>query len=129
MKKLFTLAISIFVAAQAFSQCAGGRFQNEIFPGFFDGAFPSLPSAVVYGSNNNYQGANESLDMYVFEPEGDTMAHRPLVILAFGGSFISGFKESPDVLKLCNAFSLGPGSCIGLTGRSSMNHFKAPVFI
>ena len=104
MKKLFTLAISIFVAAQAFSQCAGGRFQNEIFPGFFDGAFPSLPSAVVYGSNNNYQGANESLDMYVFEPEGDTMAHRPLVILAFGGSFISGFKESPDVLKLCNAY-------------------------
>lgn len=105
MKKIATLVFSLICSINAFSQCGvGGRFQNEVFPGFFNGGFPSLPGAVVYGSNTNYQGGTENLDMYVFEPEGDTMAHRPLVILAFGGSFISGFKESPDVLKLCDAY-------------------------
>ena len=104
MKKLFTLVCTILLGTQAFAQCEGGRFQNNLFPGFMDSGFPSLPGAVVYGSAPNYQGTTESLDMYVFEPEGDTMAHRPLVIMAFGGSFISGVKESPDILKLCNAY-------------------------
>lgn len=49
--------------------------------------------------------------MYVFQPEDDNVgnpyyvAQRPLVILAYGGSFTAGAKESPDIINLCQAFT------------------------
>ncbi|GIV33021.1 MAG: hypothetical protein KatS3mg031_0556 [Chitinophagales bacterium] len=87
------------------AQCSG-RYYDKIFPDFFNWqTFPiptNLPSPVVYGSAVNYQGNTETLDMYIFQPKDDTLSKRPLVILAFGGSFLLGAKESPDIIALCN---------------------------
>lgn len=104
MKKIISTLCLASLTIAAIAQCEGGRYKNELFPGFYDGPLPSLPSAVVYGSNVDNTGNNQSLDMYVFQPQNDTATKRPLVILAFGGSFITGAKESPDILKLCNAY-------------------------
>ena len=86
------------------AQCSG-RYFDEIFPGFYDGFLPQLPPTTPFGSAPDYKGNNQNLSMYIFEPPGDTAAKRPLVVLAFGGSFTAGVKESPDILKLCNAFT------------------------
>ena len=109
MKK--TLQISLLVLSSILlfggvsnAQCSGRFYDPNVFPGFWDSFLPTLPTAVQFGSAPDYQGVTKNLSMYIFQPPNDTMAHRPLVILAFGGSFLQGLKESPDVLHLCNAF-------------------------
>lgn len=96
------LALFFFVASvfESKAQCPDGRYQNRIFPNAI--SVTSLPSAVVYGEAENYQGNMETLDMYVAQPQGDVQATRPLVIMAFGGSFLQGVKESPDIIYIIN---------------------------
>lgn len=40
-----------------------------------------------------YQTTNVNLFMNIFEPTGDTLSKRPVVIICFGGGFISGSKD------------------------------------
>lgn len=124
--------VGIFSITTASAQCSG-RYFDEVFPGFYNGFTPSLPGAVQFGEAPDYQGANTILDMYVFEPDGDTAAKRPLVMLAFGGSFTAGAKESPDVLRLCDYFvrrgyiAVSIKYRIGANPIDSINMLKAVV--
>jgi len=43
--------------------------------------------------------------MTIDTPEGDNFAHRPLMILAFGGNFTTGTDLSPDMIQICQAFA------------------------
>ncbi|HXH18683.1 MAG TPA: T9SS type A sorting domain-containing protein, partial [Chitinophagales bacterium] len=45
------------------------------------------------------------LRLDIYQPENDTLSGRPLIILAFGGSFTFGFRTSPDIVQLCNEFA------------------------
>ena len=93
---LSTFAICLsFGSLSAQFNCSGGRFIEEVFPNF------TLTSDITYGSAENVTGANQSLQLDIYEPEGDTAALRPLLILAHGGSFIFGNKTGPDVVPLC----------------------------
>lgn len=40
-----------------------------------------------------YQTTNVNLFMNIFEPTGDTLSKRPVVIICFGGGFIAGSKD------------------------------------
>jgi hypothetical protein len=114
MKTLLTFLFAFYLCSSSLTSLAqcNGRYYDEVFtgpeftvnvPGL--GQIPDLAklgqSRVVYG---NAEG--QSLDMYVFQPEGDTAAKRPLIVLAYGGSFTAGVKESPDIINLCQAFTL-----------------------
>ncbi|MDW8273300.1 MAG: alpha/beta hydrolase [Chitinophagales bacterium] len=81
-----------------FAQCEPGRFVNDLF---------NVKSNlnIKYGGNYRFDGTFQELFMNIYEPQGDTLARRPLIILAFGGSFTFGSKTSPDIVKLCNAFA------------------------
>jgi hypothetical protein len=58
---------------------------------------------------------------------------RPLLIFAFGGSFTSGFRISPDIVRLCNEFAARGYVCAAIDYRlgfedgngSDTNQFKA----
>ena len=56
-----------------------------------------------YGSNITYAGINKQLFMDVYEPEGDVLDERPLIVLAFSGSFINGNRA--DLADLCTAYA------------------------
>lgn len=60
-------------------------------------------SALLYGNNDTYGGTNQDLYLDFFEPSGDVATARPLIILAFGGSFIGGVRE--DMHGLCEFYS------------------------
>lgn len=93
---LSTFAICLsFSTLSAQFNCSGGRFIEEVFPNF------TLTSDITYGSAANVTGANQSLQLDIYEPEGDTAGLRPLLILAHGGSFVFGNKTGPDVVPLC----------------------------
>lgn len=95
MKKLLqALILSLGVAStqEVSAQCPTGRYLTDIFPTF-------TKSTVTYSTPYNLQ-------MDIYQPDGDTYAARPLIILAHGGSFIGGSKtDDPTVVALCERFA------------------------
>lgn len=101
MKKLYALiaiiGLSYFQVHSQFD-CSGGRYYQDVFPTY------DLTSDVTYGEALNVSGELQSLELDIYQPEGDTLSQRPLLILAHGGSFIFGSKTGLDVVALCNKF-------------------------
>ena len=99
MKKLFTIsALMLLTATLASAQC-NYRYQQEVFSNV------TITSDVVFGSSITNTGATMILKMDVYEPTGDTLAQRPILMLAHGGSFLGGTKLDADVVALCNSFA------------------------
>ena len=101
MKKLYYLFCLLILSSaftNAYSQCPPGRYYDKIYS-------KKTTNNVLFGRNNNYQGFPQDLYMDVYEPQGDNFAQRPLIILAFGGSFTSGVRQSPDLLVLTDEFA------------------------
>lgn len=78
--------------------CNGGRYTSQ-------STFPNVTvtQAVVFGSNTGVNGQPQTLRLDVYEPAGDVLDQRPVMIVAFGGSFITGTRA--DVAPLCQAFA------------------------
>lgn len=77
--------------------CGTDRFRSNVF------SQVTVTSNVQYGSNPN---GTPNLLLDVYEPQGDTLSRRPLIIFAHGGSFISGSKETDNaIVELCNRFA------------------------
>ncbi|HET6243526.1 MAG: carboxylesterase family protein [Bacteroidetes bacterium] len=78
---------------------ANGRYYQQIFPNV------TLSSNIVYGSNTKSNNTSQTLLLDIYEPTGDTVAQRPLIILAHGGSFIGGTKTEQDMVEMSNRFA------------------------
>jgi acetyl esterase/lipase len=101
MTKFFHLFfLCLFASTAAFSQfdCQNGRYSYEIFNA-------SITSDITYGSAVNVGGQTQSLELDIYQPENDTAAIRPLLIMAHGGSFIGGNKTGTDVVPICQKFA------------------------
>jgi len=83
--------------AQDHPTCDGSRYLIDVFT--------EVDSTIniSFGSGPTIAGNEQELFMNVFEPVGDTAAERPVIIVAFGGSFIGGEKE--DVNFLCKSYA------------------------
>jgi hypothetical protein len=55
--------------------------------------------------------------MDIYQPQGDTMQQRPLIIWAHGGSFLSGTKNDLDVQSLCEHFAKRGYVCASINYR------------
>jgi poly(3-hydroxybutyrate) depolymerase len=101
MNKLYALIFGLGLISQvseAQFDCSGGRYYQDVFPTF------TLTSDVTYGEAINVNGNLQSLELDIYQPEGDTLSQRPLLILAHGGSFVFGSKTGLDVVSLCSKF-------------------------
>lgn len=97
-KSLLTVTVLVFLFPESISaqQCGNGRYYNKIFsPG---------TSTVTYGNAMKFDSTFVDLKMDIYQPSGDNFAHRPLIILAFPGSFTAGTRLSPDITQLCDNF-------------------------
>lgn len=100
MKKIIYLLLfftSFQLAAQNHPTCDGNRYRADIFENF------TITSELKYGEGTTFGGNFQELFLDVYQPEGDTETLRPLIIVAFGGSFIGGERE--DVAFLCEAYA------------------------
>jgi poly(3-hydroxybutyrate) depolymerase len=66
--------------------CDGSRYKNDVFS-------TVTKTTVVYAPTVGHLGGAMELSMDVYEPVGDAIAQRPVVILAHGGSFIFGDRS------------------------------------
>jgi para-nitrobenzyl esterase len=95
----FLTALVCIGPAFAQSECGSGRYTD---PAFFDSVVVTL--GVPFGTNTPVSGGGtETLEMDIYEPYADTLTDRPVVLVAFGGSFIAGTRG--DVADLCERFA------------------------
>jgi dienelactone hydrolase len=86
----FCLMLS-FLSANVYAQCGNGRYVDQIFG--------VSKSTVTYS-------APYGLQMDIYQPTGDTLSHRPVIVLAHGGSFISGTRSDDNTIdSLCVRFA------------------------
>ncbi len=100
MKNVLTFAFLICVT-QLFSQdhptCDGQRYRNEVF------TETEMTTGIKYGENTTIFDNFQELYLDIFQPVGDEAEARPVVLLAFGGSFVGGEREALHFL--CNAYA------------------------
>jgi poly(3-hydroxybutyrate) depolymerase len=128
MNKLSTFICLLFgLSAFAQNPCSNGRYASDIFQNV------TTTSNITYGANNSYTGANTTLKMDFYEPTGDTMSARPLIIWIHGGSFIGGSKTDGDMVTFSNRFAKKGYVCASIDYRlgffpfDSANAVKAVV--
>ena len=100
-KTIFTLLTTfLFFLQTIIAQTAcGDRYQTDVFTDF------TVTQDIQYGSNVDVEGNNKILKFDFYEPTGDDLAARPLIIWAHGGAFVAGNENSIDIVNLCEAFS------------------------
>lgn len=93
MLLLFTISIQLTTA-----QDCGERYNQPVF------SLYTITPQVFYGLNTTALGIPQPLFMDIYQPLLDQEQKRPLIIMAFGGSFTFGDKKSPDIVQLADAF-------------------------
>ncbi|MFT6334203.1 MAG: para-nitrobenzyl esterase [Saprospiraceae bacterium] len=99
MKKIIPILL-LFITSYAYTQnesCDGTRFIDDVF------SEVTSTKGLKYGENTEIFGTFKELFLDVYEPANDVAENRPVIIVAFGGSFIQGTRE--DVAFLCEAFA------------------------
>ncbi|MBK9627789.1 MAG: T9SS type A sorting domain-containing protein [Flavobacteriales bacterium] len=95
--ELNALCFSLLTLSSTAQDCADGRYANDLF------TTVNSTLAVPFGSNTGVNGGAQTLRMDVYQPESDRVELRPVVLVAFGGSFVAGTRG--DVADLCEAFA------------------------
>ncbi|MFN8310840.1 MAG: T9SS type A sorting domain-containing protein [Chitinophagales bacterium] len=116
MHKIYTtvLACVAFVAQMqtASAQCPSGRYTTAQFQ-------VDTIKDVQYGSNLSTQDGTTMINlvMDIYVPKNDTMAHRPLIVYAHGGSFIGGTKRDDDMIYYCSEMAARGYVCASISYR------------
>jgi len=87
--------------------CSSARYIDRVFDSVTvttDVIYANAPSVTTPYVAENVT-INIDLKLDVFEPTGDTLNKRPLVILAFGGGFLIGAKEDEDIRATCDSLA------------------------
>ncbi|MDP5170387.1 MAG: alpha/beta hydrolase fold domain-containing protein [Bacteroidia bacterium] len=100
MKQLILLILAAIAAPVILAQnpCGQGRYLIEAFE-------VDTTMNIVYGENIQATITNptarQTLFFDLYEPAGDTLAARPLIIMAFGGAFVGGTRQDADITTVC----------------------------
>ena len=118
MKKSTFLALFVALTTFSFGQhpsCDGTRYLNPVYS-------VTQTNDILFGNNTTIDGINQNLYLDFFEPTGDVAASRPLIILAYGGSFIGGTRD--DMHAYCNYYAQRGYACASIDYRL----YDGPIF-
>ncbi len=98
MRKIYVLLQLIFMTLP-FSNASAQKYLSPIFN------YDSILN-IKFGSNVTANSSTPEDQLYdIYLPTGDSSTKRPVVFFTHGGSFLSGSKETSDVVALCRAFA------------------------
>lgn len=115
MKKALLLCFLFVVYANTYSQCTSNRYTDTIYP------LVTKTTQILYGNADPYLGLSQNLYLDFYEPKGDTLRYRPLIIYAFGGAFIIGDKNQPPIPEYCNHFAKAGYAVVAIDYRIGFN--------
>ena len=95
IRKISLLVISFFILHSCTESEINYTNQSDNLERYNSQIFETLTITkdIRYGANVTLGGNTQGLTMDVYQPENDTEINRPLIVLAHGGSFISGDKS------------------------------------
>ena len=122
MKKYQSIIILsiLFVLSDVKSQM---RYRHEIFDEVTKtedvvyGNAPDLPFLFLFEWNTT----DTDLDMDIYEPAGDTLTNRPVIIFLHSGSFFTGSNEADDMVALSIASAKMGYVAVSVTYRLGLN--------
>src|SRR5215204_5331778 len=127
MRRLLIAVASLFVVAAA--ACAPSiadppgdaplRYRDDVFTAV------TKTSGITYASAVDQTGATVTLKLDMFQPTGDTVTKRPVIVWVHGGNFNAGDRTSPELVDEATVFGkkgfvsvsidyrLAPTGCLG----------------
>ncbi len=94
---MLVLGLMSFASAQNYPGCDDIRYRTDVFTEV------TATLGLSYGSGTTIAGNFQELLLDIYEPVGDVQEIRPVIILAFGGSFISGTRG--NLAGLCESYA------------------------
>jgi len=106
-----SISNSLFINGQ--NQCTDLRYVDDLF------TVQLTQEPAIYGTADAitpfYLGESitfsQDLSFDFYEPAGDTLSKRPLIIMAFGGAFLTGSKRQAELVDYCEAMAR-KGYCV-----------------
>jgi len=104
MKPVFLFLLLVLASwqaatAQTVIDTTGGRYYRPLFPNV------TVTSNVAYGSAVTSTGSTQTLTMDIYQPSGDVLAQRPVIIFAHQGGFLLGSKTDAYMIAVCTQFA------------------------
>lgn len=115
MKRTTTLSVFLVwlcfniptLSLQAQESCTNHRYLSENYTVTRTENIPygNAPALVYppYISENSTYNKQLVLDLYL--PDADTLTKRPAIVMVFGGAFLLGWKQQPQLVDFCNAMA------------------------
>lgn len=101
--KIYSTLTSIIVAVNLFAQqqYTPDRYRHAIFNQV------TVQNDIQYGSAPQWVWPywNETLRLDVYQPTGDVVTNRPLIIFAHAGGFLNGSKGVDNMIAICDSFA------------------------
>ncbi len=98
---IILLSATLIFCNTLYSQlpCLGDRYNDPLF------TVTELDD-VYYATARPYASLfDQDLEMDIYLPANDTLSKRPVIIWAFGGAFLIGFKEQDPIPDYCRYFA------------------------
>jgi acetyl esterase/lipase len=114
---IFAAVLCTFASKVNAQYCTNDARYTEI--SFFDSAQITTATNIQYGTALDFQGNQDTLllDLYYPNLGVDTAAKRPFILLAHGGGFSSGDKQSGDIKDLCVHLAMRGFVCASINYR------------
>ncbi len=140
MKNIISLLIGVFLYSNVFTQPPIDRYNSNLFSTvsettniLFSSNVPQpVPGGGFYESITGYPlNVDEfsttpvNLYMNIFQPTGDTLSKRPLIIICFGGGFVTGSKDHWSIRLLAQELAKRGYVTAVIDYRLGMNIFDA----
>jgi acetyl esterase/lipase len=143
--KMYCLGLwAIFAISLANAQETDKRYKEEVFTevketknivfstnvpqptsggGIYEFGVGKLWDKNVVINAKEHETVNRDLSMNIFEPVGDVVQQRPVIILCFGGAFAFGTKELDDMTILAKSFAKRGFVAVTIDYRIGINAF------
>ncbi len=110
MKKLLYITVGLLISAYT---GYGQRYLSYVFLGV------DSTVNIQYGNAVNYQNVNQNLTLDFYQPQGDVVNKRPLIIYIHGGGFQinQGDKTLPHIKSFCRNFAKKGYVCASIDYR------------
>jgi para-nitrobenzyl esterase len=105
---ILSIPLSIFAQNKNAQGCDGKRYIQNVFT-------ETTTKTVQYGASIPVLGPSKPLYMDIVEPKGDTLSKRPVIVLAFGGGFVSGTRSI--MAPFCQYYALKGYVCVTIDYR------------
>lgn len=120
MKILNTLLLLTTIISYLSAQdCVPERYKYRVFEDI------NITRDIVYGSADPYDVLDlpimQDLTLDFYEPVGDNLDKRPLVVSCYGGAFLFGTKNDSDVEAWCDSLTHRGYACAAINYRLGLN--------